>query len=102
METDKQIAEIFAAVSELPAKDQAAFLARECASQPTLLAEIESLLGSHAKVEADGFMHERALDQEARGAAAALSQDERVGQTFGRYQILSLIGQCDAALAKSH
>jgi non-specific serine/threonine protein kinase/serine/threonine-protein kinase len=93
IETDKQIAELFAAVSELPIQEQAAVFARECVGQPTLLAEIESLLGSHAKVEADGFMHERALDQEARGAAAELSQDEHLGQNFGRYRILSLIGE---------
>lgn len=93
MEKDERLSELFATAIELPAEDQAAFLARECVGQPTLLAEIESLLGADVKVEADGFMQERALDQKARETAAKLSQDDRVGQTFGRYRILSLIGE---------
>jgi non-specific serine/threonine protein kinase/serine/threonine-protein kinase len=93
IEKDERLGELFAAVSELPVEEQAAFLASECVGQPTLLAEIESLLGSHAKVEADGFMHERALDQQARGEVAELSQVEHIGQAFGRYRILSLIGE---------
>src|SRR5438094_3058851 len=93
IERDERLGELFAAVSELPTQEQAAFLARECAGQPTLFAEIESLLGSHAKVEANGFMHERAIDQQARETASQLSQDQQIGKAFGRYRILSLIGE---------
>jgi non-specific serine/threonine protein kinase/serine/threonine-protein kinase len=87
------LAELFAAASELAADERASFLARACAGQPTLLAELNSLLGSHERAEADGFMREEALKAEALRAAEEMSHEQRVGQLAGRYKLLALVGE---------
>lgn len=93
MNYQERLAELFNNASELSPEEQAVFLARECADQPTLLAELQSLLGSHAQGEADHLLHRLALNIEAREVAAESVPDERVGQVFGRYEILKLIGE---------
>lgn len=93
MQHEERIAELFGESCDLPAEEQSLFLARECAGQPMLLAELESLLASHARDEADGFLSESALEVEAREEAAEFAGNLRTGQLFGRYKILDLLGE---------
>src|SRR5947209_15937819 len=93
MDHDQQTAQLFGIASELHADEQRAFLARECAGQPELLAELESLLGSHALVKNDGFLRESAIALRASDISADAPGYDRVGKMAGRYKILALIGE---------
>jgi non-specific serine/threonine protein kinase/serine/threonine-protein kinase len=89
---ETRVAEVFAAALDLSPDERSTFLARECGGQPSLLTEVRSLLAADAQVAADGFMHASALDLQAQQFAHEL-QATRVGQFFGRYKLISLIGE---------
>jgi len=88
-----RVRELFDAVSELPAADHGDFLARECRSQPELLAQLQSLLASEARAEASGFLHRPAMHDVARQTALEMPQPaSRAGELLGRYRIVRLLG----------
>src|ERR1043166_5722785 len=93
VERDNLIAELFSAACELSLTERERFIARECADRPALLTEIRKLLLAHDQVESNGFMHQPALDQQARETATKLAHEDRAGQVAGRYRFLNLIGE---------
>src|SRR5262245_46809894 len=79
--------ELFAAALEIrDLAERAAFLDRECAGDPSMRAEVESLLAAHA-------------DPTALMAPAVVREgppeipSERSGERIGRYKLLQEIGQ---------
>ncbi|MFL6215725.1 MAG: protein kinase domain-containing protein [Blastocatellia bacterium] len=90
---DEKVAELFAAAISLEADERDAFLVRECAGEPHLLAEVRALLAADREVEVAGFMHEPALKAQARQVARDLEDASRTGEHVGHYEILSLIGE---------
>ncbi len=85
----EQVARVFEAALERPAEERRAFLESRLAGDPTLRAEIESLL--EADAEASGF-----LEIPAAGARAELWQPRpavRAGARIGCYRILRPIGR---------
>jgi hypothetical protein len=89
----KRADELFAAALELEPEVRSEFLARECAGEPSLLAEVTSLLAFAEQAEALEFMREMALDLSAKHVVTDELAEDRAGQLFGRYKILSLIGE---------
>src|SRR5262245_8884029 len=67
---DRNALDIFADALELPAGERAAFLDRECAGDPVLRVELDSLLGAQAR-NAGGF-----LQQPLRVAQSAETLDD--------------------------
>jgi len=90
---DQRVAEAFAAAAELEPEEQALFLARECAGEPSVLAEVQRLLASDGQVAANRFMQEPALEVTARRMADEHIEETHVGEFFGRYEVLGLIGE---------
>ena len=86
----RQLKQIFQAAVETPASNREAFLADACADDPSLRAEIESLISAH---EQPGSF----LDTPAFDLAATDTTDKQVnalvGASLGRYQILALLGR---------
>jgi len=71
-----------------PAPQRAAFLAEACAGDEALRREVESLLGACA--EAGSFIERPPA--EAAELLGEMCAGSRVGQSLGRYQLLSLLG----------
>jgi eukaryotic-like serine/threonine-protein kinase len=86
------VAELFEAALDAPSGEQYRLLARECAGQPLLLAQVKALLVADDQAEAGSFMREPALQVEARHLAAERTET-RAGQTLNRYQLLEPIGE---------
>src|SRR6266542_17346 len=88
-ERHRQIGDIYHAALEVEAKQRSAFLDRACAGDTTLRREVESLIESHEQgadfIEAPALAV--AAELLAEGEAGAV-----LGQTFGRYRVLSLLG----------
>jgi serine/threonine protein kinase len=85
----RQVKAIFQAAIELPAAERDAYLANACASDPSLLADVESLIAAH---EATGsFMDAPAFDLTAGYTTRQFHT--LAGQSLGHYQILSLLGR---------
>ena len=85
----RQVKAIFQAAIELPAAERDAYLANACASDPSLLADVESLIAAH---EATGSF----MDAPVFDLAAGYSTRQfhtLAGQSLGHYQILSLLGR---------
>jgi len=81
---------LFGACLELPAADRALLLAQECAGDPDLLREVESLLDASARAAA--------RDDTVPDAVVAARQElarelELEGQVVGAYRILERIGE---------
>ncbi|HYW73465.1 MAG TPA: protein kinase, partial [Pyrinomonadaceae bacterium] len=93
LERDTLIAELFAAASDLSVSEREAFLARECAGEPAVLAEVRNLFLAHADVESNGFLEQPAIAQQARETPTDMSYEDRAGQVAGRYRFLNLIGE---------
>jgi eukaryotic-like serine/threonine-protein kinase len=89
---ETRVVEVFNAALDLSPDERSSFLAKECGGQQSLLTEVRSLLAADALVAAGGFMHASALDLQAQQFAHEL-QATRVGQFFGRYKLISLIGE---------
>jgi serine/threonine protein kinase len=87
----QQIAALCGEVLELPATDRAAILRERCSHDPTLQAEVESLLAIAAKPgPLDAAANQsRPDDEETR----MMEPHQTVGQTIGPYRMLQLIGQ---------
>ena len=81
----RQVEDVYHAVMAHPAGERAGIVADLCANDPTLRAEVESLL-THAK-EASAF-----LETPAFGAASVALEGPLIGRRFGSYVVRSLLG----------
>jgi serine/threonine-protein kinase len=82
----RQLKEIFQAAVELPATERETYLAGACEGDPSLRAEIESLIAAHE--EPGSFLSAPAFNLAEEPDADAL-----LGKSLGRYRILSLLGR---------
>jgi hypothetical protein len=82
----EKVKHVFDQVSELPPIERAAFLDRECAGEPQLRAEVESLLAAEA--EAEHFLAAPLLS----AATFTLQPGAQTGRVIGRYKLLDEIG----------
>ncbi|MBL8190468.1 MAG: PD40 domain-containing protein [Acidobacteria bacterium] len=85
-----QIEPLYHEARALPADERAAFLAKACAGDQSMLREIETLLAADA--EAGSFIAHPAIHQEA-GHLLADAQTMQIGQRISHYQIVSQIGE---------
>src|SRR5215210_7211350 len=88
----QQIESLFHGALGLDAEARADYLARECAGEGGLRAEVESLLAAYAR--GGGFMEEPALAAGMRlmsGGAAA--SESLTGKTVGPYEVLEQLGR---------
>jgi serine/threonine protein kinase/Tol biopolymer transport system component len=79
-----QIEQLFHAALQRDPQDRAAFLLQKCEGDQSLFSEVKSLLNSSG--QGDSFFEESA------SALAAEMFGDRVGETLGPYQILSVLG----------
>jgi serine/threonine protein kinase len=79
---------VFAAALELPARERAAFLVRECGDDQSLKARVEALL--RADSEAGNFLEQPPPDA---GLLSADTIGEKPGDHIGRYTLLQQIGE---------
>jgi serine/threonine protein kinase len=86
----QQAGELFNAALELSPPARAAFLARVCAADAGLRAEVESLLGAH---EQTGRFIDEPPAAEAARLMAILDAQARTGQLIGRYRVIRLQGK---------
>jgi len=92
----QQISRIFKSAILLDNEARAAYVASQCGRDDSLRVEVEKLIDSHGKADADDFMHGVA----AEAAAPLLTDDEigphhdllNKGQQFGSYIILDSLG----------
>jgi len=92
----QQISRIFKSAILLDNEERAAYVASQCGRDDSLRVEVEKLIDSHGKADADDFMHGVA----AEAAAPLLTDDEigphhdllNKGQQFGSYIILDSLG----------
>jgi serine/threonine protein kinase/formylglycine-generating enzyme required for sulfatase activity len=90
MDQPDRIKELFLAALELSAAERAAFLARACAGDDALLAELLELLAAHD--DAGSFLAEPGgAVRAAVGAAAEVA--ETAGETIGAYKLVERIGE---------
>jgi serine/threonine protein kinase/tetratricopeptide (TPR) repeat protein len=82
-----RVRQLFAEASDLPAEKVAAFLARECAGNAALRAEVESLLAAAA--DRPGFLGAPTASPSTASGAAG----EAAGMTIGHYRLVEEIGQ---------
>src|SRR5262245_18937111 len=85
----RQVKQIFQAAVELPGAERKAYLADVCADDPSLLAEVESLIKAHEQT--GSFMDTPAFDLAAGYSTRQFNT--LAGQTLGHYRILSLLGR---------
>ena len=85
----QQINQLFHSALEHVRDQRAAFLARACADDEALRAEVESLVASHE--QADSFIETPASDVAAELFAGGQSRLE-AGQKIGHYTIMALLG----------
>ena len=81
---------LFEAILECPAAERPVFLARVCANDPDLKAELESLLAAHDPQ--DGFLERPALAADPT-AHTGNNEGELIGQALHGYRILRLLGR---------
>src|SRR5262245_23137129 len=86
----RQTKQIFQAAIELPCAEREAYLADACADDPSLRAEIESLIAAHER--SGSFLDTPAVDLTATGPAGA-QVNTLVGVSLGHYRILALLGR---------
>lgn len=82
----RQVKQIFQAAVELPGDERGAYLANACADDPSLRAEIESLISAHERP--GSFMDTPLFDLAEEPAANPL-----IGKSLGHYRILELLGR---------
>ena len=85
----KQVGQIYLAALELESNQRAAYLGEACAGDEDLQREVESLLEYQAR--SGGLIDQPLLENAARAMADAPTT-ELIGQNFGHYRILSLLG----------
>jgi len=93
MKDTEQIAELFGAALELDPSERSAFVARECGGRPELQAGVEALLQAHGRAASARFLEESAVMMEARQIAAEPQPDKLIGQLFGRYRLVKVVGE---------
>jgi len=86
----RKVKQRFQAAVELPAAEREAYLADACADNPSLRAEIESLIAAHE--QSGSFLDTPAIDLAATDSAGA-QVNALVGASLGRYRILELLGR---------
>ena len=92
----ERVADLVASALEQPTEQRKAFVASACADDPTLAAEVESLLGESVRT---GFIERPAYAQQAHELAAGIDAVGRggapltPGTRLGAFEILSLIGE---------
>jgi eukaryotic-like serine/threonine-protein kinase len=84
------VKQVFEQVFELPAEGRRAVLAREVASDPTLLAEVQSLLDWHDRAETFAGAVPQRLSAEVFAAEAGAAG--RTGERIGAYRVVEMIG----------
>ncbi len=87
MKDKPNIAELFAAALELDASARVGFLADGCGGDHALLDELSQLIDEHERLAESQFLEISALEIEAEHLAEDAGEDQRIGQTFGRYKI---------------
>lgn len=86
----ERVEDLFHAALKLEPTERAAFLAEVRASDPELLAEVESLIAAH---ELEGsFIDSPAYDTTTK-LAATTQADSRLGRSVGRYSIVAPLGK---------
>jgi non-specific serine/threonine protein kinase/serine/threonine-protein kinase len=92
----RRVKTITADALELPEGEHQSFLATACAGDPTLLAEVESLLGAHGRagsfLEASGLAAAGAARAVARAAEQAVLPTA-AGRRIGPYRVLGELGR---------
>jgi tetratricopeptide (TPR) repeat protein/predicted Ser/Thr protein kinase len=86
----QQVEEVFLSALEQTAENRAAYVQSACAGDENLRAEVEAMLRSHE--QAGDFMEQPAYQMNAQ----LLDQETgalQIGETFGDYRILSLLGE---------
>jgi dienelactone hydrolase len=91
-ERQDRIDEIFQAAVDLPTQERDAFVARECAGDAELGRAVDSLLGSHVRAHAAGFMDDPVFRPTA-GTTADDAFGTPTGGRIGRYRVLDEIGR---------
>lgn len=87
-ENDQRALGIFHSVLECEPDQRTAYLEHACEGNPALRSEVESLIRSH---EQSGLKEVLPLDHE--NEANARAPRNLVGQTIGRYEVISYIGR---------
>ncbi len=98
----KEIERLYHEVKERGPKERDALLAKACAEDPSLRAEVESLLA--CRPEAGDFLEAPALDVAARAIAQeqARPSADLTGQSVLHYRILKKIGSGDGCFYRAH
>jgi eukaryotic-like serine/threonine-protein kinase len=86
----RQVGQIYLAALELKPDERAAYLAEACAGDEALRREVESLLEYQAR---SGGLLDQPILQNAAQAMADAPTTNVIGQNFGHYRILSLLGK---------
>ena len=86
----RRIEELYHAALEHDRRERAAFLQQTCGDDHALLCEVEMLIAGHE--EAGSFLGAPAWERADSGSAFAQTQS-LVGRSFGRYQLLSVLGR---------
>ena len=82
---------IFTAATALPTEERPAFLDRACAGDPTLRAQVDSLLRAHDA--ALGFLESGPTDLSQGRVPLESAIEEMPGDRIGRYKLLQKIGE---------
>src|SRR5215510_5819510 len=85
----QQVGQIYRAALELESDQRAAYLGEACAGDEDLQRDVESLLEYQAR--SGGLIDQPILENAARAMADATTT-KVIGQNFGHYRILSLLG----------
>src|SRR5215203_5283114 len=83
----ERLKQLFAQAIELPPDQRATFLDANCADDPALRADVESLLAAQEK--AGGFFAEPTIG----GARAVVTTRDAPRQQIGPYKLLQVIGE---------
>ncbi|HRQ72419.1 MAG TPA: hypothetical protein PLU35_05250, partial [Phycisphaerales bacterium] len=92
-----RVRRVFEAAAELPAEERPGFIERECAGDPGLQTEVESLLSAHEA--ADEFLiaptarPDDAPTRDGPGDMSSVAMQESPGDLIGRYKLLQVIGE---------
>jgi serine/threonine protein kinase/tetratricopeptide (TPR) repeat protein len=92
MSTDRwqRLNQVFHGAVKLPAEQRAEFLARECAGDAPMRAELERLIRAHER--ADAFLGQPAIDSVGSWLDEEISL-AAAGQRFGPYRVIREIGR---------
>jgi serine/threonine protein kinase len=86
MERRQQVEELFHAALEREPAERGTFLSQACRTDPELRAEVESLISAHE--QPGSFLDSPVYEPTVETSTASL-----VGQSIGRYLVLSLLGR---------